>query len=99
MCVCLLQIVAVTLLCLLSFWLVVKVCVLCFPPQVSYARPSSDSIKDANLYISGLPKNMTQKDVEDMFTHYGRIINSRVLVDQTSGEQETLISRHALPHC
>ncbi|KAK2860803.1 hypothetical protein Q7C36_004969 [Tachysurus vachellii] len=53
--------------------------------KVSYARPSSDSIKDANLYISGLPKNMTQKDVEDMFTRYGRIINSRVLVDQTSG--------------
>ncbi|XP_062849755.1 ELAV-like protein 1a isoform X2 [Trichomycterus rosablanca] len=53
--------------------------------QVSYARPSSDSIKDANLYISGIPKNMTQKDVEDMFTRYGRIINSRVLVDQSSG--------------
>lgn len=54
--------------------------------QVSYARPSSDSIKDANLYISGLPKTMTQKDVEDLFTQYGRIINSRVLVDQASGK-------------
>ncbi|RXN31871.1 ELAV 1 isoform X1 [Labeo rohita] len=53
--------------------------------KVSFARPSSDSIKDANLYISGLPKTMTQKDVEDMFTQYGRIINSRVLVDQASG--------------
>ncbi|KAM6945634.1 ELAV-like protein 1-B isoform 2-T2 [Aplochiton taeniatus] len=53
--------------------------------KVSYARPSSDTIKDANLYISGLPKNMTQKDVEDMFTRYGHIINSRVLVDQASG--------------
>ncbi|XP_015457084.1 ELAV-like protein 1a isoform X3 [Astyanax mexicanus] len=28
---------------------------------------------------------MTQKDVEDMFTRYGRIINSRVLVDQATG--------------
>uniref|UniRef100_A0A3P8T115 ELAV-like protein n=1 Tax=Amphiprion percula TaxID=161767 RepID=A0A3P8T115_AMPPE len=34
--------------------------------KVSYARPSSDTIKDANLYISGLPKSMTQKDVEDI---------------------------------
>nr|XP_043903015.1 ELAV-like protein 1a isoform X3 [Solea senegalensis] len=42
-------------------------------------------IKDANLYISGLPKSMTQKDVEDMFSRYGRIINSRVLVDQGTG--------------
>lgn len=53
--------------------------------QVSYARPSSDTIKDANLYISGLPKSMTQKDVEDMFSRYGRIINSRVLVDHGTG--------------
>ncbi|XP_058471542.1 ELAV-like protein 1a isoform X2 [Solea solea] len=53
--------------------------------KVSYARPSSDMIKDANLYISGLPKSMTQKDVEDMFSRYGRIINSRVLVDQGTG--------------
>lgn len=28
---------------------------------------------------------MTQKDVEDMFSRYGRIINSRVLVDQSTG--------------
>ncbi|POI21030.1 hypothetical protein CIB84_015223, partial [Bambusicola thoracicus] len=27
---------------------------------------------------------MTQKDVEDMFSRFGRIINSRVLVDQTT---------------
>ncbi|XP_030578782.1 ELAV-like protein 1 isoform X5 [Archocentrus centrarchus] len=53
--------------------------------QVSYARPSSDAIKDANLYISGLPRTLSQQDVEDMFSHYGRIINSRVLVDQASG--------------
>ncbi|XP_055057649.1 ELAV-like protein 1a isoform X1 [Misgurnus anguillicaudatus] len=53
--------------------------------KVSFARPSSDTIKDANLYISGLPKAMTQKDVEDMFGRYGQIINSRVLVDQATG--------------
>uniref|UniRef100_A0AAY4EU68 ELAV-like protein n=1 Tax=Denticeps clupeoides TaxID=299321 RepID=A0AAY4EU68_9TELE len=53
--------------------------------KVSFARPSSETIKDANLYISGLPKTMTQKDVEDMFMRFGRIINSRVLVDQATG--------------
>lgn len=63
-------------------------CWVLFPlNQVSYARPSSESIKDANLYISGLPKTVTQKDVEDMFTRFGRIINSRVLVDQASGNK------------
>ncbi|KAJ3612832.1 hypothetical protein NHX12_019090 [Muraenolepis orangiensis] len=53
--------------------------------KVSFARPSSETIKDANLYISGLPRTMVQKDVEDMFTGYGHIINSRVLVDQATG--------------
>nr|XP_020513440.1 ELAV-like protein 1 isoform X1 [Labrus bergylta] len=53
--------------------------------KVSFARPSSDTIKDANLYISGLPRNLSQQDLEDMFTRFGHIINSRVLVDQASG--------------
>ncbi|KAK7889877.1 hypothetical protein WMY93_025437 [Mugilogobius chulae] len=53
--------------------------------KVSYARPSSDQIKDANLYISGLPRTMGQQDLEDLFSRFGRIITSRVLVDQASG--------------
>ncbi|CAD7668069.1 unnamed protein product [Nyctereutes procyonoides] len=53
--------------------------------KVSYARASSEAIKDADLYISGLPRTMTQKDVEGMFSRFGRITNSRVLVDQTTG--------------
>uniref|UniRef100_A0A2K5F2D4 ELAV-like protein n=1 Tax=Aotus nancymaae TaxID=37293 RepID=A0A2K5F2D4_AOTNA len=54
--------------------------------KVSYARPSSEVIKDANLYISGLPRTMTQKDVEDMFSRFGRIINSRACIDQPGGK-------------
>ncbi|XP_040214771.1 ELAV-like protein 2 isoform X10 [Rana temporaria] len=53
--------------------------------KVSYARPSSASIRDANLYVSGLPKTMTQKELEQMFSQYGRIITSRILVDQVTG--------------
>nr|XP_046208751.1 ELAV-like protein 4 isoform X6 [Oncorhynchus gorbuscha] len=53
--------------------------------KVSYARPSSASIRDANLYVSGLPKTMTQKDLEQLFSQYGRIITSRILVDQVTG--------------
>lgn len=56
------------------------------PLQVSYARPSSASIRDANLYVSGLPKTMTQKELEQLFSQYGRIITSRILVDQVTGE-------------
>ncbi|XP_070597810.1 ELAV-like protein 3 isoform X1 [Erythrolamprus reginae] len=53
--------------------------------KVSYARPSSASIRDANLYVSGLPKTMSQKEMEQLFSQYGRIITSRILVDQVTG--------------
>ncbi|XP_077834000.1 ELAV-like protein 3 isoform X2 [Macaca mulatta] len=54
--------------------------------KVSYARPSSASIRDANLYVSGLPKTMSQKEMEQLFSQYGRIITSRILVDQVTGQ-------------
>lgn len=47
--------------------------------KVSFARPSSDAIKGANLYISGLPKTMTQVELESIFAGYGTIITSRIL--------------------
>ncbi|XP_064477104.1 ELAV-like protein 3 isoform X2 [Ornithodoros turicata] len=53
--------------------------------KVSYARPSSEAIKGANLYVSGLPKSMTQQDLEALFSPYGRIITSRILCDNITG--------------
>ncbi|XP_076331789.1 ELAV-like protein 2 isoform X8 [Tachypleus tridentatus] len=53
--------------------------------KVSYARPSSEAIKGANLYVSGLPKSMTQQELENMFAPYGRIITSRILCDNVKG--------------
>lgn len=53
--------------------------------KVSFARPSSEAIKGANLYVSGLPKNLTQTELEAMFSPYGRIITSRILCDNISG--------------
>ncbi|XP_016359985.1 ELAV-like protein 2 [Sinocyclocheilus anshuiensis] len=58
--------------------------------KVSFARPSSASIRDANLYVSGLPKTMTQKELEQLFSQYGRIITSRILVDQVTAEIQFL---------
>ncbi|CAM6054124.1 unnamed protein product [Sphagnum tenellum] len=53
--------------------------------KVSYARPSSEAIKGANLYVSGLPKHMTQPDLERMFSSCGNIITSRILCDNITG--------------
>lgn len=47
--------------------------------KVSYARPSSSDIKNANLYVSGLPETMTVEEFESMFTGFGVIITSKIL--------------------
>jgi len=53
--------------------------------KVSFARPSTPLIKDANLYVSGLPKTMTHEDLQRVFQPYGRIITSRILQDACTG--------------
>ena len=54
--------------------------------KVSIARPSSESIKGANLYICGLPKTITQEELEKIFSRCGKIITSRLLVDASTGK-------------
>lgn len=54
--------------------------------QVSLARPSSEGIKGANLYICGLPKSMTQHELEGFFSQCGKIITSRILYDNNTGQ-------------
>nr|CAH8871546.1 unnamed protein product [Trichobilharzia regenti] len=56
--------------------------------KVSLARPSCDSIKGANLYISGLPKFMTESDLEKLFAPCGKIITSRILYDTNTGQSK-----------
>lgn len=53
--------------------------------KVSYARPSSATIKNANLYIAYLPKTYTQIELEDTFRQFGKIITSKILIDNTTG--------------
>ena len=53
--------------------------------EVSLARPSCELIKGANLYVSGLPKSMTQRELESMFVPCGNIITSRILCDSQTG--------------
>ncbi|KAG1714165.1 ELAV-like protein 1-B [Nymphon striatum] len=47
--------------------------------KVAYARPSSERIKNANVYVRGVPKTMTKDDVQAAFTEFGDIIQCRVL--------------------
>ncbi|KAF6019315.1 fne [Bugula neritina] len=53
--------------------------------KVSFARPSSETIKGANLYICGFPKTMTQPELDELFQQCGNIITSRILYDNSTG--------------
>ena len=53
--------------------------------QVSFARPSSESIKFSNLYISNLPRSMTQQELESLFADCGCIISSKILCNPKAG--------------
>lgn len=53
--------------------------------KVSYARPSSSTIKNANLYIAYLPKSYTQEELLALFRPFGSIITSKILIDTQTG--------------
>eukprot|EP00708_Paratrimastix_pyriformis_P002593 GAFH01001343.1.p1 GENE.GAFH01001343.1~~GAFH01001343.1.p1 ORF type:complete len:417 (+),score=88.51 GAFH01001343.1:158-1252(+) len=55
--------------------------------KLSYARPSSPEIQNSNLYVSGLaPPYFVKENFESLFSPYGQIIDSKVLVDPATGQ-------------
>lgn len=53
--------------------------------KVALARPGGDQIKGANLYIRNIPVHWKEVDLNKIFEPYGKIIQSRVLVDLGTG--------------
>ncbi|CAF3886002.1 unnamed protein product [Adineta steineri] len=58
--------------------------------KVSFARPSSESIKFSNLYISNLPRSMTQQELESLFADFGCIISSKILCNPKAGASKSV---------
>ncbi|CAF1279494.1 unnamed protein product [Rotaria sordida] len=58
--------------------------------KVSFARPSSESIKFSNLYISNLPRSMTQSELESLFADFGCIISSKILCNPKAGASKSV---------
>ncbi|OTF71204.1 ELAV-like protein, partial [Euroglyphus maynei] len=61
--------------------------------KVSYARPSSDDIKNANIYVTNLPSTYTENDVRELFAECGDIIQCR-LIGNRSGTAFILFNLH-----
>ncbi|XP_059155254.1 ELAV-like protein 2 [Physella acuta] len=53
--------------------------------KVALARPGGDQIKGANLYIRNLPVHWKEGELNKIFDPFGKIIQSRVLVDLSTG--------------
>ncbi|CAG0920378.1 unnamed protein product [Notodromas monacha] len=53
--------------------------------KVSFARPSSDVIKNANLYVKNLPRTITSQQLEQIFSPFGNIVTTRIILDRLSG--------------
>uniref|UniRef100_A0A1B6KK18 RRM domain-containing protein n=1 Tax=Graphocephala atropunctata TaxID=36148 RepID=A0A1B6KK18_9HEMI len=53
--------------------------------KVSYARPSGDDIKDTNLYVTNLPRNYTEQNLEMLFGQFGTIVQKNLLLDKLTG--------------
>ncbi|XP_064464840.1 ELAV-like protein 1 [Ornithodoros turicata] len=51
--------------------------------KVAYARPGGETIKHANLYIRGIPKHYPAEQAEKLFADFGKLIQFRVLRDET----------------
>lgn len=53
--------------------------------KVAFARMGGDKIKGANLYVRNLPKHWKEGELNKLFEPFGKIIQSRVLVELSSG--------------
>lgn len=53
--------------------------------KVSYSRPPGSDMKDSNLYITNLPKDVTEQDVDNLFRKYGEIVQRTLLKDKITG--------------
>ncbi|KAK5638173.1 hypothetical protein RI129_012468 [Pyrocoelia pectoralis] len=53
--------------------------------KVSYSRPPGQDMKYSNLYVTNLPKNVTEEDMDNLFGEFGEIIQRTVLKDKITG--------------
>lgn len=53
--------------------------------KVSLARPPGEEIKETNLYITNLPRNITEEWMDKIFGKYGTIVQKNILRDKLTG--------------
>lgn len=69
------------------------------PLQVSYARPAGDEAVETNLYVSNLPKTVTEELLDVIFGKYGTIIQKNILRDKLTGQPRGVAFIRYVPLC
>lgn len=54
--------------------------------KVSYARPAGEEIKETNLYVTNLPRSITEEQLDVIFGKYGAIVQKNILRDKMTGK-------------
>lgn len=54
--------------------------------KVSLARPGGEQIKDTNLYVTNLPRTITEEQLDVIFGKYGQIVQKNILRDKLTGK-------------
>ncbi|CAH1723516.1 unnamed protein product [Chironomus riparius] len=54
--------------------------------KVSYARPQGEDLRETNLYITNLPRTITEQQLDVIFGKYGQIVQKNILRDKLTGQ-------------
>ena len=54
--------------------------------KVSFARPQGEELKETNLYITNLPRTITEDQLDIIFGKYGTIVQKNILRDKITGQ-------------
>lgn len=54
--------------------------------KVSYARPQGEDLRETNLYITNLPRTITEQQLDVIFGKYGHIVQKNILRDKLTGQ-------------
>ena len=64
--------------------------------KVSYARQSSPDIKNSNVYIAGLPGNVTEDVLYSLFSPFGKVITHKLLTNPDNTSRGVGFVRYSL---
>nr|CAH0104020.1 unnamed protein product [Daphnia galeata] len=53
--------------------------------KVSYARPPGEDRKETNLYVTNLPRDVTEDELTNIFSAHGNIVQMNLLKDKITG--------------